>query len=82
MDKLEYLIGRFHKIKNTYPNLANLWINYLTIIKNKLYLEKITIKHYHETIEKASYTLKHLCNDDYKDFTRENILTLLMISLQ
>jgi hypothetical protein len=77
MDNLENLICNFHKIKNTHPNLSNLWINYLTLTKHKFQ----SIKTYNETLETAKYTLELISDEQYNDLTRENILILLWLSL-
>lgn len=75
IEKLEYLISRFNQIKHTYPNLANLWINYLSLNKN--YLHNVSTEN--DIILKANNTLELISN--YKDFSRENILILIWLSL-
>jgi hypothetical protein len=36
MDKLENLLTRFNEIAYTHPNLAKLWIHYLSVKKEKI----------------------------------------------
>lgn len=72
IEKLENLISRFNEIKHTHPNLANLWINYLTLKKNYLQNED-------NVIVNAKHTLELIT--DYKDFSRENIMILIWLSL-
>lgn len=75
IERLEYLISRFNQIKHTHPNLANLWINYLSLKKN--YLHNVSTEN--DIILKANNTLELISN--YKDFSRENILILIWLSL-
>ena len=79
MEEFEYLIGEFKKLKYTHPNLSELWIHYLIQKQSRFYNFTSDIYNnfdFYNIMEQAIQTIHCIKNNDYKDLSRENILTL------
>lgn len=69
MEQIEVIKKRLNNIKNTHPNLYKLWTTYID--------EKL------ETVRKLLFecknTLDKIENQEYPDFSQDNILSLIML---
>jgi len=65
LNELDTLMNKLDERKSTHPNLASVWLNYLTIKKEKL----------EEAISDANKMLE-ICNRVENDMTHESIYIL------
>lgn len=86
-DKLKYLLSEFNILKETHPILAGLWINYLSIKKEKLQRDNqinlVNVERIIYTINQGFKTLDNIRDNknNYKNITKENLDVLLWLCL-
>lgn len=68
MEKIDALIYKFNGKLTTHPELATMWINYLTLKKEK----------YFEIEKRAEYAIE--CMNDISDISLHTIMTIYTIN--
>ena len=68
MEKLDELIDKFNGKLITHPELATMWINYLTLKKEK----------YFEIEKRAEYAIE--CMNDISDISLQSLITIYSIN--
>tara|TARA_B100001996_G_C18231895_1_gene427875 strand:+ start:198 stop:413 length:216 start_codon:yes stop_codon:yes gene_type:complete len=68
MEKIDALISKFNGKLITHPELATMWINYLTFKKEK----------YFEIEKRAEYAIE--CMNDISDISLQTIMTIYTIN--
>jgi len=69
MEEVDNIKNRLIRIKNTHPNIYNLWNNYLEKKLDSLNL----------LIEECKITLESIENDNTLDLTHDNLVTILLL---
>ena len=69
MEEVDNIKNRLIRIKNTHPNIYNLWNNYLEKKLDSLNL----------LIEECKNTLESIENDNTIDLTHDNLVTILLL---
>lgn len=69
MEEVDNIKNRLVRIKNTHPNIYNLWNNYLEKKLDSLNL----------LIEECKIILESIENDNTLDLTHDNLVTILLL---